>query len=1489
MSIISSIPSGTMRTTSDRVNSVAAAAILDATSPPVTPPSKSSGPNARSASQSSLPSPPPSSSSRHSRTVDPDQDDQDQRNGIEDNDHTNQHSQSSIEKIARRLPSSTTTTTTITKTSTGKKTSSSGTTITTHSSSSSTSSLTSSSQQYPKHVSVAKTKTLGHLTRSTSSEVDNEVANALASGRSIVSKTDWKEEDAQYLVQLIEAQFPKGNIIWDWVGHQMVDRGFTKSQCRSKWKRIRTKVLHGDGGPQAKDKDQAAQEQEMDELHEEDYEEQQPGDLPPPTMKWQHRQEADEISASQSHSVRSNVAYDQDGSQQPALSRSPDFQRPQLAFRSSGPLPERRPQYAYRTGLTAREEEERAAARRAQETEHWSDDEERRQGHDNYLQPAKRFSDYPDKDRSQTNDSPSRSPQQNRRTSSSNHQASAQGDDAARSSTALSAIAAPPAIFGKIEWKPEDSDYLVHLIETKFASRKVDWAYVSKQMEGRGYDRTQCKSRWWRVQHRQNQSQQSQGGNGSISSPSSRGGRPRKSIDRRELPQEYDQMEDEKDKVSETEETLPPQEFHRQQQLDPVTMRSPSSPPQPPQPHPHPSDSIDSQGHYPQESSHHELQDDDDSQGTVDDHGRSPRATRGHEHQKHIEWKEEDSQYMFRMIEREFPVGNVVWSVIGERMQSRGYSQTQCMSKWRRHLKNSKNSNDSNGARPVGLSMDLDVDMEIDSSPSYNAHRENRLTGFRRPRKEDLLIYGDNRGSNGGEHHSGGKRLKSDGVESRGYDREEYRSPITPLDARLVEMEFDRYFNVGNKRRRTIEGEGHDHGPYAGPESAANGYYERGVSSSYEDESAHYRHRHHDRRVSGEMHHEDYPRRSSYRTDEHASSGGYGERETSRRRSAPLADEGAVVGGAVPAAGSAGSAGTFAPERDSHNGERQGRRYDEREWDSAMVVDNEREEPPLSSKSQHREPHSSRSHYANGRYYYDEREPTRATLDQNKEARHRPQEPAQYNEPIGRSPDRGLVGTTHIPPSSSSSTYPNGVSSGGYRDREPVSRRGEEEEEYDPVERDERHYRDQLQHQRHRSHQHQPQQQHHARRPSSPDRGGRDDGGRNGGYRDDKRRYRQSSAGYDHRQDYGYQQSSSSYSNSRGGQFHDRDGDYVDYAMEDDLDWANGRWEGRDMARLAAAVARQGRRWDAIRAQIQIPILVGAYDDQEYGDIYEGFRFEPPTSSLSSVDRHHSRNHHRHSSSTASQSQQRYSPYSQPQQRHQRQQSYQQSSREDGRKASSSLYKTHRPSSSVPTAAAAPATVDNNGYSQCQVPSPSMSSPSARRPSGVIASVSYSRNDAIAAAGLSSSGGAPRERMSPSAGAAVVVIDDEEEAVMREHQPVRSENRLQSGEQDEIVDVVSMEQGEGEGEAVMTMAENPMEDVKEVVVMVEEEESRTLQVEPMEEVVMAVEVSNDNNKSEVDAEIMQSQEDVTAATIITATTTTTTTTTEQEVEALAMH
>lgn len=534
------------------------------------------------------------------------------------------------------------------------------------------------------------------------------------------------------------------------------------------------------------------------------------------------------------------------------------------------------------------------------------------------------------------------------------------------------------------------------------------------------------------------------------------------------------------------------------------------------------------------------------------------------------------------------------------------------------------------------------------------------------------------------------------------------------------------------------------------------------------------------------------------------------------------------------------------------------------------------------------------SHYAgenNSRSYYDERESTRATLDQNKEARHRPQEPARYNEPIGRSPNRDLVGTIHIS-SSPSSSYPNGASHGGRRDRELVSRRGAEEEEYHVVERDERHYRDQQQLPRRRSH-HQPQK-HHSRRPSSPDRGGRDDGGRNGGgYYDDeyeKRRHRQSSAEYEHhRQDYGYRQSTS---HGRGGQYQERDGDLIDYAMEDDLDWANGRWEGRDMARLAAAVARQGRRWDAIREQIRIPLLVSPYDDQEYGDIYEGFRFEPHAPSSSSVDRQYSRHHH-HSASSVAQPQQRYSQSQSQQHRHQRRTSYQQSLREDGRKSSSHRIH-HRPSGS--TAAPALGPVDDN-YS---------SSTTFKRPNGAIASVSYSRNDVISSATSSSP--------YTSRAAEVVVLDggniDERVVVEGGRSVVEGEHfeggrPHHGGEQEETVDVNLVEQGqerrEGEGEGEeeeveFTMAETHGHIVADdmEVVLVGGEESRIVEVESMdidEEHQEMSAPSATKASSEGDTEIMQSEATSIITTTVSTTTTTTAprTTTEQDVEALAMN
>jgi len=203
----------------------------------------------------------------------------------------------------------------------------------------------------------------------------------------------------------------------------------------------------------------------------------------------------------------------------------------------------------------------------------------------------------------------------------------------------------------------------------------------------------------------------------------------------------------------------------------------------------------------------------------------------------------------------------------------------------------------------------------------------------------------------------------------------------------------------------------------------------------------------------------------------------------------------------------------------------------------------------------------------------------------------------------------------------------------------------------------------------------------------------------------------------------------------------------------------------------------------------------------------------------------------------------------------------------------------------------------------------------------VIASVSYSRNDAIVAA----SGAAPlphtvvpRESISPfaAADAPVVVIDEDDEeveVVMREQIVVHEEQQQMDKEHNEATDMVSIGQGRGQiaedGEVVMTIAENQDVEVAEAVEGREGVQTLADDAEPMEEVVvMAMDEDKEdedkekallNNRlepSEVDAEISA----VTAiATTITTTsstastmettTTTMTGTTEQEVEALAMH
>ncbi|KAF9568148.1 hypothetical protein BGW38_008835, partial [Lunasporangiospora selenospora] len=104
--------------------------------------------------------------------------------------------------------------------------------------------------------------------------------------------------------------------------------------------------------------------------------------------------------------------------------------------------------------------------------------------------------------------------------------------------------------------------------------------------------------------------------------------------------------------------------------------------------------------------------------------------------------------------------------------------------------------------------------------------------------------------------------------------------------------------------------------------------------------------------------------------------------------------------------------------------------------------------------------------------------------------------------------------------------------------------------------------------------------------------------------------------------------------------------------FDEDMDWGLGRWDGREMARLTASVARHGRRWDVVRERIRIPILVNPYENE---DVYEGVQFDTPYWSQRHEGRRSSRipasedpsyssrtshggysGHHRHSSSSVS-------------------------------------------------------------------------------------------------------------------------------------------------------------------------------------------------------------------------------------------------------------
>ncbi|KAG0042072.1 hypothetical protein BGZ83_000947 [Gryganskiella cystojenkinii] len=1143
-------------------SSVTTALDAAASSPPVTPPTKSSGPDAGSSAMHSttLPSPPPSSSSR-SKNHQHEAGEEDSR---------------SIEKIARSLSSPSREEGT-----NGSKT---------HSSSSSTSSLhhnsnnhvspSSSSSAHSQHAAVAKTKTLGHLARSTSSEVDNEVAHALASGRSVVSKTDWKEDDAQYLVNLIEAQFPKGNIIWEWVGQQMVSRGFSKSQCRSKWKRIRTKVLHGDGSQSAKDRDYRENSNkfhEPDELADDDEDELAPAPTDNSSSRYHSRQESGRSYGSAASST----------------------------VRGQPSSHHRQQQHQQHD-----EEEE--------ENEIWSDDEDPSNNiaHQNgYGRNSN--NQYQNYDETHHNSSPSGRQRQH---SSSQHYRQASSnigpDEHAGEDSRLSAIAATPNSFGKIEWKPEDSDFLVRLIETKFASRKVDWAWVSKQMEGRGYDRTQCKSRWWRVQHRQNHGGSHHHGSNGLGG-GARGGAAAAAAaaaahrQRQESGGTITNRQDEKesffDSDNEDTTTTPQREYASESQQhqgrENISLGSRAS-----------SVSEDPLSKSRQEHEGNVLhinsknRDDQPSSTEV----RKASGT-GSEHQKHIEWKEEDSRYMYKLIEREFPVGNVVWNVIAEKMASRGYSQTQCMSKWRRHLKHTKLSGEGNKAGGGGMSMDLDTaDMASVTSGGRGASATVAPDEYRQVRVE-----------------GGNKRIKTGGLRDSisGSSRlsEDYGMANAHLDARLVEMEYDRYYDAGGKRRRIDDGESESH------------------YSSQRDHSGHHRHSgHHHARHShhhGSHHHSTHAHehRSTYdhspyddRYDSQSLAPPDGHRYKDHREAQYYADyyrDERDTLTVPPSSSNQHHHRQHARERSHDNNDYQyesraphpaeeiidredaSGRYEEQIPGEAVTIqemdeereeqqqqaDESRREPPFSdsvpiltsggepqsswTEEQEREeshPHPTNDKgmaYAsplvdhpqqhqgrqrsssvasgyrevyNGSYYdasapsASQRGGSRAVGVEDRERSHRPAEPASRPRPIARSPERGFVGTSSreqrilVP----YDDYPPEV-----RRREAYPQRNEQ-------------------------------------RPSSS-----------------SRYYPHDEFEYDRR-------------TRIAARYEDDFADpMIDYALEDDLDWAAGRWESRDMARLAAAVARQGRRWDAIRERIRVPVLVSPYDDDE--DVYDGVRFEP--------------------------------------------------------------------------------------------------------------------------------------------------------------------------------------------------------------------------------------------------------------------------------------
>ncbi|KAG0037347.1 hypothetical protein BGZ82_002683 [Podila clonocystis] len=942
----------------------------------------------------------------------------------------------------------------------------------THSATSSTSSIALPTSITNKHVSLAKTKTLGHLTRSTSSEVDSEVANALASGRSIVSKTDWKEEDAQYLVQLIEKQFPKGNIIWDWVGQQMTNKGFTKNQCRSKWKRIRTKILHS-GETSGKDRDpRGSREQELDELIDDE-------DIDTPS-----RDDSGMGRPSAYSPARESDRGYYNGNSDNFRDNNEDYgSSPQARHRSTDPY-HSRPlsswELRHRTDDYPREE-------------YWSDNDESRyppSRNGGYGEHTRRTStssrQYGEHDRERERYQPSWSPSDNRRRPSS---VGYDEDDG----PSLSTIVATPNSFGKIEWKPEDSDYLVRLIETKFAARKVDWAWVATKMESRGYDRTQCKSRWWRVQHRQNQANSQGGKNKRTEQPVDE--LQDDNGDDNDVPKEDEQ-------ISESPQVTKPDTIYEDREH---ISSSPSPPPE-----------FIKENTTPRDKA---------KTGSEND---SPRA-KGQEHQKHIEWKEEDSHFMYRMIEKEFPVGNVVWSVIGEKMASRGYSQTQCMSKWRRHLKNCKLTGES--VLP-NKQDSADVDMD---TPETGLVDESRLSRYRDVGNEDDVTEG------------AAKRVKTGDYRSHYVIAPELGN--APLDPKLVEEEYDRYYDKGGKRKAVDDESSESRVRYlseashSSPPAQAHSPYDE---KRYRDEGDHVEHRSKRREVSG---------------------------SESRRHP---------------------------QDWDPY--------YDERESRRPRLVSEDGDHP-------------SHDDYAHDRDRNDRQDRSHLSSHRDQNGRHRPEEYRRDSEGRIREYQYKPRSLEYRPRGSDYEYRPRGdyehrLRDGEYRPRGSEYRpRGAE---YRP--RSDYEYKPRASRTPH-SHSHSQERDRERRSYAEPE----------------------SHHDFEHRE----REREREHGREREG---DRDefGDMDLLGDDEEMDWEAGRWAGRDMARLTAAVARQGRRWDMLREQIRMPTLVNPYFDDEE-DIYEGMFDLARTGRMSSSHRpygnghaypdeppvrekhhHHSHHHHRH-------------------------------------------------------------------------------------------------------------------------------------------------------------------------------------------------------------------------------------------------------------------